>query len=286
MPITQLSSTNDLSFDEVITRLSQQSVIDGLIVVGSAATEHMTPASDYDLVLVLSAMPMPLHTGVTYIDGRFTDLLFHTTAEIEQILAATDPLDFWDWTGRLVGWLEAGTIHFDRTGQLAAAQAKVQCGVWVEPVGDRAIYGAWQSVNYNLAVVRRYLFSDDPTYLMAADLRMAIYAPQDLFWHYFTVRGLPPDSEKAQLAYLQEHDPGFLDDFYRFLSASNRNEKFRRYEALAEHVLALMGKLWQKDEIILNLDAAVITPELEQQALAFWEALVRGAPATSPKLES
>ncbi|HRW08740.1 MAG TPA: hypothetical protein P5121_26735 [Caldilineaceae bacterium] len=32
-------------------------------------------------------------------------------------------------------------------------------------------------------------------------------APQDLFWHYFTARGLLPDGEKAQIAYLNQQDP-------------------------------------------------------------------------------
>ncbi|MEZ4673851.1 MAG: nucleotidyltransferase domain-containing protein [Caldilineaceae bacterium] len=93
MPITRISITNAMTFDQVTTRLSQQRAVDGLIVVGSASADQMTPASDYDLVLVLSEMPVPLHTGVTHIDGRFTDLVFHTSMQIEQILDATKP--FW-----------------------------------------------------------------------------------------------------------------------------------------------------------------------------------------------
>ncbi len=275
MPEIRRSITNAISFDEVLSRLAGQSAVDGLIVVGSAAQGEMTPASDYDLVLVLAELPVPLHTGVTYIDGRFTDLIFHTAAQLEQILAATAPLDFWDWTGRLVGWLETGQVRFDRHGQLTAAQAKVQSGQWLAVVGDDAARGAWQTINYNLAVVRRLLTSADPTYLMAAELRMAIYGPQDLFWHYFAVRGLQPDSEKQHIRYLQEHDPEFLADFNRFLAESNRDEKFQRYVALAERVLAPVGPLWHAGETILNLSGKDLTPAMEKQALNFWEGLTR-----------
>lgn len=274
MARSAISTTNTRTLDCVIEQLAQQSVVDGIIVVGSAATAQMTAASDYDLVLILAEMPVPLHTGVTYIDGRFTDLLFHATAEVDTILAATTPFDLWDWTGRLVGWLEAGQIRFDRHGTLIRAQTKVRNGDWLTSDNERAIYGAWQTINYNLAVVRRYLASDDPAYLEAADLRMALYAPQDLYWNYFTVRNLRPDSDKAQLAYLRTHDPAFLAAYQRFLVEPNRAKKFRLYTTLAAQVLAPVGSLWQAGETVLNLSAPSVTIALEEEALAFWETLL------------
>lgn len=273
MPVTRQSTTNTLTFDEVIARLSQQEIVTGLIVVGSAAQEQMTPVSDYDLVIVLASLPVPLHVGVTYIDGRFTDLLFHTVEQMEQILAATTPFAFWDWTGRLVGWLETGMVVFDRHGKLGQAQTKVKDGDWLQTNNDQAAYSAWQSINYNLQVVRRYLAADDPAYLRAADLRMLLFGPQDLFFNYFAVRGLRPDSEKKQIQYLQEYDPVFLANFSRFLTETNRDEKFRLYEKLAEVVVAPVGSLWQTGETSLNINSEVVAPEIEEQALDFWEEL-------------
>lgn len=274
MFITRQSTTDKLSFEEVMTRLSQQPTVDGLIVVGSAAQEELTPASDYDLVIILAAMPIPLHVGVTYIDGRFTDLLFHTVEQIAQILAATAPFDFWDWTGRLVGWLQTGQVVFDRHGNVEQAQAKVKAGVWLQTNQDQAVYGAWQSINYNLQVVRRYLAADDPAYLTAADLRMMLFGPQDLFFNYFAVRGLPPDNEKKALQYLQNHDPAYLRLFNQFLAEHDRRVKYQLYEQLAALTLAPVGALWQVGETILNLDTPIMTSVLEADALSFWEALV------------
>ncbi len=274
MPQTRAAISDALTLDAVIDRLQQQPTVEGLILVGSAANATMNVASDYDLVLILSAMPVPLHTGVTSIDGRFTDLLFHTTADVEQILAATAAFDFGDWTGRLVGWLLEGQIRFDQRGQLGAAQAKVRAGEWILPVAARTAYSAWQRINYNLAVVRRLLRSDDPTYLMAAEMRMALFGPQDLFWNYFAVRGLHPESEKAEIAYLREHDPEFLRHFNRFLSTTDREAKVRQYEELAAWVLRPVGKLWPPSHTVLNLTGAAVTPETERQALDFWATLI------------
>lgn len=275
MPVTRRSTTNTLTFDEVIARLSQQEIVTGLIVVGSAAQEQMTPVSDYDLVIVLASLPVPLHVGVTYIDGRFTDLLFHTVDQIEQILAATTPFAFWDWTGRLVGWLETGKVIFDRHGKLGQAQTKVKDGDWLQTNKDQAAYSAWQSINYNLQVVRRYLTADDPAYLAAADIRMMLFGPQDLFFNYFAVRGLPPDNEKKAIQYLQSHDPAYLRLFNQFLAERDRHVKYQLYEQLAVLTLAPVGALWQTGETALNLDAQLVTPALEQEALGFWEALIR-----------
>ena len=274
MPITQTSIINNLSFEQVIARLSQQEAVDGLLVIGSTSHDQLTPASDYDLVVILSEMPIPILVGVTQIDGRVADLVFCTTEQLDAILVATKPFHFWDWTGRLVGWLADGQIVFDRRGAVQRAQAKVKAGTWIEPVGRHEAYGPWQSINYNLQVVRRYLTSDDPTYLMAADLRMLIYGPQDLFWNYFTIRQLPPDSEKKKIQYLQEHDPEFLALFNRFLAEPDRHAKFHLYAQLAERVLAPVGPLWPQGATIMNVNAKVVTVEMEQQALDFWEALV------------
>lgn len=273
MPEIRRSTTDHLTFDEVLSRLAQQTVVDGLIVVDSASQGQMTAVSDYDLVIILAALPVPLHTGVTYIDGRFTDLLFHTADQIEQILAAVEPFAFWDWVGRLVSWLATGQVVFDRHGQVLEAQAKVQNGAWLAPVSKDTAYGAWQRINYNLQVVQRYLTSDDPTYLMAADLRMLLFGPQDLFWNYFEIRQLQPASEKQQIGYLQKHDPAFLALFNRFLAETDRQEKFRLYKRLAAQVLAPIGTHWQPGETILNISAEVATPALEKQALDFWEEL-------------
>ena len=65
MPYTTQSPTNDLSLDEVIDRLSQRPEVDGIVVIGSLSGKQFKPHSDYDLLLVMNQMPVPLQVGLT-----------------------------------------------------------------------------------------------------------------------------------------------------------------------------------------------------------------------------
>ena len=214
MPKSRQSTTDSATLNEVTERLSQHPAVDGLVVVGSASRGELNPASDYDLVVILSAMPIALQVGVTAIDGRRADVIFCKTAQVEEFLAASEPLDFGSWTGRLVGWLREGRLVFDRDGRLRQAQQKARRGDWLLPAGTAHGFGPWNGVNYNLQVARRYLASDDPLYLATADVRMMLYGPSDLFFNYFEARRLRWSGEKAALQYLQAHDPEYLSLFY------------------------------------------------------------------------
>ena len=275
MPHKHPSSTHTLTLSEVTDRLSQKAEVEGIILVGSAVEDAMTPVSDYDLVIVLNASPVPLHVGVTSIDGRFADLVFHTTAQVEEFLAATKPFSFFAWTGRLVGWLEVGEILFDRNSLLRQAQAKAHNGAWIEddPAGDA--FHAWNGVNYNLAVARRLIAAEDPLYLQTLDLRMALYAPADLFFNYFRARHLRWDGDKQAIRYLKAHDPEYLVLFQRFVSEQDRTQKFRLYEQLAVRTLEPVGDLWADGDTVIMPDAKIVTTEMEQQALTFWEHLIQ-----------
>jgi predicted nucleotidyltransferase len=87
---TSTSPSNDMTLEQITARLSQNEVVTGLLLIGSAARGELTPTSDVDLVVVLSEMPVPLHVGVTYIDGTLTDLIFLRAAQIGKALGSVD----------------------------------------------------------------------------------------------------------------------------------------------------------------------------------------------------
>ncbi|MBI1293610.1 hypothetical protein GC175_01465 [bacterium] len=275
MPQKRSSSTHELTLAEVTDHLSQKEAVEGVILVGSAIKDALTPASDYDLVIVLRQAPVPLHVGVTSIEGRFTDLVFHTTAQLEQFLAATEPLAFANWVGRLVGWLEVGKILFDRNGLLQQAQTKAHSGTWIQDDTADDAFHAWNGVNYNLAVARRLFASEDPLYWQTLDLRMALYAPADLFFNYFRARSLRWDGDKWAIRYLNEHDPDYLILFQRFMNEQDRTQKFQMYQQLAVRTLEPVGDLWTEGDTVIMPDAKIVTTEMEQQALTFWEHLIQ-----------
>src|SRR5260221_14707589 len=102
-------ATHRSTLDEFINHLHGRPEVAGLIIMGSAARGAPGPDSDYDLLLVLEALPAPLSVGLTWIDGRLTDLIFVTAAEIDGLVTGGPQSALSDgMTGRLIGWLRDG----------------------------------------------------------------------------------------------------------------------------------------------------------------------------------
>jgi hypothetical protein len=263
-----------MTLDQVIARLSNRDVVDGLLTIGSASKDELTPASDYDLVLVLSDTPVPLHVALTTIDGRLADIIFVTVEQIDQVVALVEPVDGDDWIGRIVRWLAAGQIVFDRSGQLERAQHKVCTGDWLRATNEQDAYGACFKVNFNLAQTRRLLASDDPVYLSAGELRIALYGPSDLLFGYWEIRNMRWEGDKAAIRYLVTHDPTYLDLFRRFLKEQDLERRFEAYERLAEMTTAPLGGLWQDGVTALMFGVKTVPPDMIAAGLRFWEELI------------
>ena len=271
---TSTSPSSDMTLEQITARLSQNEVVTGLLLIGSAARGELTPTSDVDLVVVLSEMPVPLHVGVTYIDGTLTDLIFLRAAQIGKALALQEHVPNDAWLARIVRWLQEGTVLFDREGQLAQAQEKARFQDLLVRSQD-AGYGAWFAINYNLAQTKRLLASDDPVYLATADLRMALYAPGDLVFGYFELRALRWEGDKAAIRHLMAHDPGYLELLTRFLHEQNREGKGKLYEQLAALTVAPFGALWKPGDTAITFDGEPITPEMVEAGLGFWQGLLQ-----------
>ncbi len=269
------SITADMTLEAVLARLSHHPAVDGIVTVGSTGQGTLNPSSDYDVLIVLSEMPVPLHVGLTYIDHRLTDLLFATIAHIDQIIAAEVAIDGDEWEGRIARWLVTGQIVFDRHGRMQQAQAKVRSGNWIQPLADIDAYGAWIGVNYNLLHTRRLMQSDDPIYQHAAELRMSLYGFINIMLSYFRIRKLPWEGDKAAIRYLMAHDPTYFELLQQFLRESDPRRKFAAYEQISA-TLAPIGALWDDEPTVLWNDMVPPTWETLEQGLAFWEDLLHG----------
>src|SRR6478609_1605444 len=82
----------DTSLDEVIANLSAHPAVDAVLTMGSTATGALHAASDYDLLVVLSEMPVLTFLAMTTIDGRMAELYFTTTQTLDTLLALDAPI--------------------------------------------------------------------------------------------------------------------------------------------------------------------------------------------------
>jgi len=269
------SRSNPLILEEVIVRLSKSEAVEGILLIGSANEGRLTSASDYDLVVVLNKMPVPLHVGLTWINHRLTDLLFVKAGELDDITALAEPVSAPKPMGRLIRWLHSGKILFDRSGRLQRCQSKVRSGTWTKAANEFEVYGAWFGVNYNLAQTRRMLASADPDYRMTAKVRMVIYGTSGLLWDYFTIRRMPWEGEKQALRYLESHDPEYFKLFHQFVKAGTCEKKLRLYEQLAKRTTAPAGGLWgENDTALLFQEGTELQLGMVESALSFWDNLI------------
>ena len=278
MKVTRPSKTFTTTLDEVLRRLAAQPVVDGLMVVGSAARGELQSASDYDLVVLVSDMPVPVDMGVTVIDQRNTDLIFITTAELDSIIDSDEPVNPYTFLGRAFLRMADGRIEFDRSGRVRDAQRKLAKDVTLQLLDDETKYLRWWLMNMFLRVARRMVQSDDPVYAQAAQLHlmgMLDYAMTD----YFNFRDLLWRGEKDAVRYWAENDPDVLRLFVECLEQPDAGRKLRLYEELAAVTASPVGGVWEADCTSLHVqnDGNATTldiPEMTRRALDFWDDLV------------
>ncbi len=222
-----LSQSNHMSLDEVITCLSRSHHVEGVLTLGSTRSGALHPHSDYDLLVVLSQMPVPLRVILTTIHGRLTDVLFAHSDLITEIVSGHYMRARSADEGSLMERLKTGEVIHDRDGRIRQAQSILADREWlVKPedseVYDRAVHG----IHYNYQQNKRYLECDDPSYQLVLDFRLH-YSLTQVLWDYFIVRRIPWEGEKKAFAYWREHDPEYLAFFEAYHATTNRRGKVR-----------------------------------------------------------
>jgi hypothetical protein len=234
----------------------------------------LTEVSDYDLYIVLSSMPAPLHVGLTWIAGRLTDLVFERTTAVDRYLTQDDPAPTSTGQERLIRYATTGRIVLDRHGRLDRVRGRAPANAGTTPPDDTTNYNAWFGINYNLLQTRRLLASGDPVYLSAVDIRL-LYMTAEVVVGYFHVRGLPWRGEKEAIRYLTDHDAEFLSAFHAFVTAPDRAGKMHAYERLATLALTPLGGIWPGTVTALQFEGASDrSTATVNEALSFWDALL------------
>jgi len=272
------SSTCTMTLKQVLDRLKLHPAVDGILLVGTTDSDKLTPVSDYDILIVLSGSPVPLHVGVTYIDNRLTDLLFTTVNEVDQIIAKRQQFKPFTYLLSVARWLQTGNIVFDRTNLLHRAKDILQNTNLAAPPSEYDRYGICFGLNFDYRHNHRMAESDDPVYQTALDLRFC-FTINNLFWGYFSLRSILWEGEKNAVRYLEIHDPEFLRLVRQCLAETERKVKVKLLETIAEIVTAPAGCLWTgKPTAITIKDEGNPKPEDIEKALMFWEQLIGNVP--------
>ena len=269
-----LSQSNSMSLDEVLIRLSRSSHVEGVLTLGSTRAGELHPHSDYDLLVVLSQMPVPLRVILTTIDGRLTDVLFAHTDLITQIVSGHYKRARTADEGSLVERLKTGEVIHDRDGRIRQAQSILADQEWLVKPNDSEVYDrAVHGIHYNYQQNKRYLECDDPAYQLVLDFRLH-YSLTQVLWDYFIVRRIPWQGEKKAFAYWREHDPKYLALFEAYHATTNRHEKFAIYTEMAEQTLKPIGGMWPAQAVNVALDVDEFNLDDVEKAILFWQSLL------------
>ena len=270
--------TETLTLDAFVTRLATQTVVDGILFMGSTGADKLTPASDYDLLLILADDPAAPRMVVTWVDGHLTEIYCTPITALARIIAEPTAWHEGSEEGSVINWLRNGRIVHDHAGRLAGAQAIARAAPPPAVAAPEGVYGAWGILGYNVAQAKRYLASDDPVYREVVDFRL-LYGLAEVMKAYFTVRGLPWRGEKEAIRHWTADDPVFLARFRECLAETDRGRKVARYEELARLTLAPVGALWAMGTAMVGAGAGWgAGPDAPkgsiEDANAFWQAVV------------
>src|SRR5258708_3947256 len=270
MPLLKDSLSNHLSLDAALARLAANERVDGLALFGSRAGGKALPASDHDLLILISSLPVSIFQMLSHIDGRMADIVFVLTAQSDRLLDGAGPVAANTQDGRFLLKIQTAQIVYDASGRLARAQELARRGGWRTPAAPAGAHNAWFFLNHGIFHVQRMLRANDPVYDTAADL-MLYGALHDICRVFCQVRDLPWEGEKAAVRYLQQHDAAYLAQLRECLAAADRARKVALFEQLVIETLRPVGETWQPGCTAVALDGPVTAEADVQTALDFWQ---------------
>ena len=266
-----------MRFESLVERLKASPVVDGLMLIGSAAQDSLNTHSDRDLLVVLEDPPIPITNGTTFCDGVLVDLIIETRERMESLVSAEPAaISLSGYGASFFNWAASGSVVLDRGGcleRLRDRMAREDIGpVFTE--GEHI--GRADKALYNLAQTKRMSNSPDSLYQRAIDLRM-LYQLANLMVDYFNLRGMAWIGEKEAIRYWQANDSAYFELFTACYWELDRRERVRLYGELVRATIEPTGFGWEGDGPMLRLSPpSLMSCENLRQAQDFWESEVLG----------
>jgi hypothetical protein len=280
--ITTPSASDALSLEAVLRRLVASPAVDGVAEFGSRSAGHASLWSDYDLLILMRAVPAPVFQMVTTIDGRLTDIVLVDVATADSILTATGLPEPQSFAGLFAQKMRTAQIVYDASGRLHKVKQLV-AAAQAAPAAQRSMlhdaYADWFWLSFGLLQLERMASSHDPVYQTAVDMMLSACLPGA--WRaYFACRALPWEGEKAAVRYWEEYDTGYLGAVRQCLGGSSRTQKLAAYRVLVEWTLGPSGRPLEPGETALILQDRSERKDI-LAVLAYWDSLFGQPPADS-----
>jgi hypothetical protein len=276
IPRSVPSVSDRLSFDEAIERLEASPLVDGMAAFGSRARSQSGVVSDYDLLVLVDALPAPVFQMITTIGERLADVILVGTSTADAVLLAGQPPEPRSFAGLFARKMQTARLLYDVSWRLQRVQQMVTGAAW-EAANASApsvmdLYADWFWQSLGLLHLERLLRSPEPLSLTTFDMMLS--SCLSATWRaYFDVRGLPWEGEKTAQRYWMAEDIGFLTVLRRCFAAVDRNARLDAYRELVTLTLAPVGAVFGKGETAVILADPATGIAAVERTLQYWNAL-------------
>lgn len=231
------------SIGNLLKRLATRPAVVGLVRYGARRAD--APAGtggDFDLFVLVEQRPPELESLHFVVGGVPVDLNVRTWHDLERA-AGGEPLTPIDRA------VFDGEVLHDRDEDLAARLALLRAQ-------SQSSSPARLPPEHVVAFVRfghRHALDKVRGRLEAEPVLCRLVLEANLYWlieNYFRLRGLPFPGERGALRHLERHGPALWAEIQRFYATDDLRERSAIGEAMGERVLAPVGGLWERGEVL------------------------------------
>jgi hypothetical protein len=282
LKINSMKSISDhLTFSEALARLMSSPHVDGIAEFGSRSAGGAAKVSDYDLLLLVKALPRRVFQLVTTINGRLADIVLLEVATAEALLATKSPPSAKTIEAMFVQKMQSARILYDASGRLQKIQQLATSPDWI---GARAsspseyeAYALRFWLSHGLMHLERMAGADDPLHNLAAEMMLTSCLAYT--WRsYFEARKLAWQGEKAAIRHWEAQDDDYLLAVRKCLASQDLLAKVAQYRVLVILTLAPIGSLIDKGETAVALAGPVESLDAIQKTLGYWNSLFEVRP--------
>jgi hypothetical protein len=270
------SVSDRLSLEETVARLKVSPLVDGIAQFGSRTTSQASVSSDYDLLILVRALPARVFQMVTTIDGRLADIVLVETETADALLTAKERPKARTFEALFAQKMRTAHIVHDPSRRLSQVQQLVTGSAWdsddIYHQSDYDLYMIRFWLSHGLMHLERLSRSPDPIQHSAADMMLTSNLPE-AWRNYFVIRQIPWEGEKAAIRYWAEHDPGYWQTVKACLEIGDRTDRLAKYRELVESTLAPIGKVFNKGETAVMLANSNSLIDV-QRTLHYWRMLL------------